>query len=319
MLRAILLYLSKAAWARKLVCSLPFASRAAARFVAGDTWEQALHVIQSLNDDGLFVTIDHLGENTTTREEAQSAADTYLFLLQEIKRTGIKSSVSLKLTQIGLNLDPDLCWNLLRRIVQTGSESGIFVRIDMEDSGTVDRTLDLFYRLRSENLSNVGLVIQSYLYRSFGDTEKLLEIPTPIRLVKGAYNEPPEIAYRQKSDTDTAFDQLTSSIIRAAVKDGARPASADGHFPPITALGTHDEKRIEYGIHTAQQEGLPKSALEIQMLHGIRPEYQRALAKDGFPVRVYVPYGTEWYPYFTRRLAERPANIWFILSNFFKR
>jgi len=318
-LRAILLYLSSATWARNLVCNLPFVSRAASRFVAGETWEQALQVIRTLNDDGLLVTIDHLGENTSTIEEAQSSAETYRFLLHEIQRTGIKASISLKLTQLGLNLDQELCWNLLHNIILTGSEVDIFVRIDMEDSGAVDSTLDLFERLNNENLTNTGLVIQSYLYRSIEDTEKLLRIPTPIRLVKGAYNEPHEIAYRRKSDTDKAFDQLTGMMIKAAVKDGARPAAEDGRYPPLTALGTHDENRINYGIRMAKEEGLPESALEIQMLHGIRTEYQRSLANDGYPVRVYVPYGTEWYPYFTRRLAERPANIWFILSNLFKR
>lgn len=319
MLRAVLLYLSKAGWARRLVTGLRFARRAASRFVAGDTWEQALPVIQALNEEGLFATIDHLGENTSSIDEARTAARDYIHLLDEIARTDLKASVSLKLTQLGLNLDYDVCRKLLRSIVEAGAQHGIFVRIDMEDSGAVDATLELYRRLVQQGFTNTGVVIQSYLHRSREDVEALLEIPAPIRMVKGAYNEPPDIAFSRKSDSDRAFDELITSIIRAAVKDGSRPASRDGHTPPLTALGTHDEKRIEHGILAAEKEGLPKEALEIQMLHGIRTEYQRRLASEGYPVRVYVPYGTEWYPYFTRRLAERPANLWFILSNLFRR
>jgi len=317
-LRAIFLYLSRAGWARKFITGLSFINRAASRFVAGDTWEQALPVIQKLNEDGLYVTIDHLGENTTTIDEAESAADAYLHLLDEIQHTGILGSISLKLSQLGLNLDLELCGNLLEKIARAGAEYGIFVRIDMEDSGTIDRTLELHKQLHDKNLTNCGLVIQSYLYRSPADTEELLKMKTPIRMVKGAYDEPSDLAYRRKSDTDRAFDELTTMIIQTAASHCSQPASPDGRRPPLTALGTHDENRIDHGIRTAEQNQLPRTALEIQMLLGIRPEYQRKLAAEGYPVRVYVPYGTEWYPYFTRRLAERPANLWFILSNFFK-
>jgi len=319
MLRAILLYFSKAMWARKLITGWGFARRAASRFVAGETISEVLLAIQKLNQDGMYATIDHLGESVNNLAEAHAYRDIYLHLIDEIERTDVKASLSLKLTALGLDVDLEECWANLHDIVQRAASAGIFVRIDMEDSPAIDHTLDLFKRLRADGLDNAGLVIQSYLFRSAADTRAILEMNTPIRMVKGAYNEPPEISFARKSATDESFDQLVAMIIDRAIELGSIPAAADGHTPPLTALGTHDEKRIAFGKQYAAQKGLPASALEIQMLYGIRTEFQRALVREGFPVRVYVPYGTEWYPYFTRRLAERPANIWFLVSNFFKK
>jgi proline dehydrogenase len=167
-------------------------------------------------------------------------------------------------------------------------------------------------------MENVGMVIQSYLYRSEEDTRSLLSTGTRIRLVKGAYREPPEIAYPRKRDVDRNFDLLTRIIIDAAIEQSSTPASEDGKLPPVTAIATHDEKRIDFAIEYAQRKGLPRKALEFQMLYGIRTQYQLSLAEQGYPVRVYVPYGTEWYPYYVRRLAERPANLWFFISNVFR-
>jgi proline dehydrogenase len=318
-LRAILIYLSKATWARRLVTGWRFARRAASRFVAGDTLDQAVSAISALNDKGLTATLDHLGENVTNAEEAVQATDDYILLLETIQRSECRANASLKLTQLGLGLDLDLALSNVRCIARQAASLGTFVRIDMEDSPTVDHTLQIYHALRQEGFDNIGLVIQSYLYRSREDTAALLAEGTRIRLVKGAYKEPADIAYPRKSDVDRCFDDLTRMVIDASLDRGSQPAAEDGRVPPIAAIGTHDEKRIELAREYAERVGLPKSALEFQMLYGIRSDLQRRLAAEGYPVRVYVPYGTEWYPYFMRRLAERPANVWFLLSNLLRR
>jgi len=319
MLRAILLYLSKAPWARRLVTGWKFARRAASRFVAGDRLEEAIAAIQRLNQKGLYATLDHLGENVTKPEEARRAADDYLTLMGRICEAGVKSNASLKLSQLGLALDYDLCLDNIRRIVRKAAECGLFIRIDMEDSSTVDRTIQLYRTLRSEGLQNVGLVIQAYLYRSEKDVRDLLAEGARFRLCKGAYKEPAEVAFPRKSDVDANYDKLASMMIDAALAAGSLPASDDGLMPPVTGIATHDERRVRFAQEHAKKVGLPKRALEFQMLYGIRSDLQTSLAAEGYPVRIYVPYGTEWYPYFARRLAERPANVWFFISNFFRR
>jgi proline dehydrogenase len=318
-LRAIFIYLSKAKWARRLVTGWRFARRAAARFVAGDTLEEAVEAIGALNAKGLTATLDHLGENVTNSEEAIRATDDYLLLLESIESRELRANASLKLTQLGLGLDFDLALSNVRCIARQAASLGTFVRIDMEDSPTVDHTLQIYGALREEGLANVGLVIQSYLYRSREDMAGLLAGGARIRLVKGAYKEPANIAFPRKADVDQCFDDLTRMAIDASLDHGSQPVAQDGRFPPVAAIGTHDEKRIEYARRYAETVGLPESALEFQMLYGIRSDLQQRLAADGYPVRVYVPYGTEWYPYFMRRLAERPANVWFFLSNLFRR
>ncbi len=319
MLRAILIYLSKAKWSRQIVTGWRFARRAAARFVAGDTLDEAVDAIHALNAKGLTATLDHLGENVTNAEEVVHATDDYILLLERIQSPEFRANASLKLTQLGLGLDFDLALSNMRCIARQAASLGTFVRIDMEDSPTVDHTLKIYRALRQEGFKNVGLVIQSYLYRSREDTAGLLAEGTRIRLVKGAYKEPADIAYPRKADVDRCFDDLTRMAIDASLDFGSQPAARDGRVPPLAAIGTHDEKRIDYARKYAETVGLPKPALEFQMLYGIRSDLQRRLAADGYPVRVYVPYGTEWYPYFMRRLAERPANIWFFLSNLFRR
>jgi proline dehydrogenase len=319
LLRSILIYLSKALWARRIITGWGFARRAASRFISGDSLDEAIGVIRNLNQLGLYTTLDHLGEHVTNPEEAQQSKKIYLDLLHQIEREEIKTCVSLKLTQLGLAIDWNLCRNHLEDIVRLGAELGNFIRIDMEDSPVIDQTIRIYQSIREAGLDNVGMVIQSYLYRSEEDTNALLSQGTRIRLVKGAYQEPPEIAYPRKIDVDKNFDLLTKIIIDEALSQGAEPAAMNGKLPPIAAIGTHDEKRIEFACTYAAQVGLPREALEFQMLYGIRTSLQYSLASEGYPVRVYVPYGTEWYPYFVRRLAERPANLWFFLSNLLRR
>lgn len=318
MLRSFLLYLSKAPWCRKLVTGWRFARRAAARFIAGDTLEEAIETIKRLNEKGLYGTLDHLGENVTTAEEAVAAADHYLNTLERLHESGVKSCVSVKLSQMGLNLDSDLCLESIRKLVKKAAEGGTFVRIDIEDSPTVDRTWKIFRTLKEEGLTNVGVAVQSYLYRSEADVDQLLKEGAHFRLCKGAYKEPPELAYPRKKDVDASFDRLSEKMIRFSAANGAQEATPDGKVPPVTAVASHDVKRIEHAKEYAAEVGLPKRALEFQMLLGIRSDLQLRLVEEGYPVRLYIPYGDSWYPYFVRRLAERPANLWFFLSNLIK-
>jgi proline dehydrogenase len=290
----------------------------ASRFVAGETLEDAINLIRDLNLRGINTTLDHLGEHTTNLEGASRATDDIIDALKAINDSGVQSNVSIKLTQIGLGLSTEQCRENLKKIIKQASRLDNFIRIDMEDSSVTQETLELLQDMRNYGYSNVGIVIQSYLYRSEDDVHGLMEEGIPIRLCKGAYNEPPEVAYPEKSDVDDCFDRITSSLLDGAIANGAPIISKDGRFPPIPAIATHDEQRIEYARKNASKVGIQKNALEFQMLNGIRRDIQNQLVREGFPVRVYVPYGTEWYPYFMRRLAERPANIWFLLSNYFK-
>lgn len=315
MLRAILLYLSKAAWARRIVTGWGFARRASSRFVAGETLEEAIQAIQALGARGMNATLDHLGEHVSTAAEARAAASDYLTILDRICSAGVRSNASLKLSQLGLEVDTDLCRDNLRRIVAHGAGCGIFIRIDMEDSSTVDRTLAIYRSLRSEGLANVGLVLQAYLYRTEADVQALLQEGARIRLCKGAYNEPAQMAFPRKLDVDHNYDRLSAMMIASARERGGEPTSADGRIPAPTALATHDPRRIDYARQEAERIGLPRRAVEFQMLYGIRSDLQQALTAEGYPVRIYVPYGREWYPYYVRRLAERPANLWWFITN----
>ena len=316
MLRALLIYLSKAAWARRIVTGWSFARRASSRFVAGETLDAAILAVEGLNARGMNATLDHLGEQVTTGAEARSAAKDYLVILDRICAAEVRSNASLKLSQLGLGVDLELCRENLRRIVQLAAECGIFIRIDMEDFSTVDRTLDVYRSLVQDGLTNVGLVLQAYLFRTEADLQSLMAEGARIRLCKGAYKEPGSVAFARKSDVDRNYDRLASMMIAAARQNGAEPSSADGRIPARTALATHDPRRIAFARQEAARLGLPRQALEFQMLYGIRGDLQQSLVAEGYPVRVYVPYGTEWYPYYVRRLAERPANVWFFLSNF---
>jgi proline dehydrogenase len=320
MLRSFLIYLSKAGWAQKLVTGWSFAWRAASRFVAGSTIPEAIHAIKTLNDKGINATLDQLGEHTTNAEEANRAADGILAVLDEIQKANVRSNVSIKLTQIGMGMDDEVCRANLIRILERAKKHGNFVRIDIEDTPYTDKTIAFFHEMLQKGFTTqtVGMAVQSYLFRAEADTRKLAEIGTTHRLVKGAYKEPPELAFPKKADVDANYDTLTSILIDASLVRKTE-LSKDGRIPPIPAIATHDEKRIAFAKSYADKVGLPKSGVEFQMLYGIRRDLQDELAKEGYPVRVYVPFGTHWYPYFMRRLAERPANIWFFISNFFKK
>jgi proline dehydrogenase len=287
--------------------------------VAGETLGEAVQVVKDLNAQGVNVTLDFLGEHTTDAEIAAQATTDILNIIETIDREQLASGLSIKLTQIGLALDQALCSKNLERILHRAQALDIFVRIDMEESSCTDPTLTLFWEMREKRgFDNVGIVIQSYLYRSEQDVKKLGEAGALVRLCKGAYKEPSTVAYPRKKDVDTSFDHLTAILIDSSLSTGAAGVSANGRRPPLPAIATHDESRVAFAKDYALAVGLPKSALEFQMLHGIRRELLQQLLKEGYPVRVYVPFGSEWYPYFVRRLAERPANLWFFLSNFFR-
>jgi proline dehydrogenase len=319
MLRSFLIYFSKVSWAQQAFMSKRFAWRAASRFVAGTTISEAINTVSELNEKGINATLDHLGESTLKYSDAISATEDVIVLLEHIHSSGVRANVSVKLTQIGLALDENLCAKNLKRILACAKESKNFVRIDMEDSPYTEQTLCLFRDIYDKGFQNSGVVIQSYLYRSEKDTRELLTRGTRFRLVKGAYKEPIELAYPRKVDVDANFDLLTQLIIDAAITKNSPSPSADGWFPPLTAIGSHDPKRLAFAKAYAKKVGLPNDMIEFQMLFGIRRDLQEYYVKEGYPVRVYVPYGTHWYPYFMRRLAERPANVWFFLSNLLRR
>ena len=319
MLRSFLIYLSKAEWALNIFTNWKFAWNAASRFIAGETIDDALAVVEKLNKKGINTTLDQLGENTSSLEEANIATEGILEILNQIDKHNVKSNVSIKLTQIGLSINESVCLENLERIVQKAKEKDNFIRIDMEDSSYTDQTIKILRQIRTSEFLNTGIVLQSYLYRAKKDTKELLKEGVAIRLVKGAYKEPTQLAYPKKKDVDDNFDKITEIMIDGALNQDAMVISSNGRYPPVTALGTHDEKRIKKAINYQELKGLPKEALEIQMLYGIRRDLQGQLTSRGYPVRVYVPFGTHWYPYFVRRLAERPANIWFFISNYFRK
>jgi proline dehydrogenase len=308
MLRSILLWLSQNKLVRGWMTSLGVARRAARRFVAGETIDEAINVIRELNAQGIVATLDHLGENVETGDDARRATDDYVKVLDAIGVSGVRSHVSVKLTALGLDLGDDVCRANVARIVAKAKEVGTFVRVDMESTEYTDRTLAIYRSLRDE-YGNVGIVIQAYLYRSEADITALCQEGGKVRLCKGAYKEPPLMAFPKKSDTDGSFVRLMKMLLSPT----ARARGTRG------AIATHDVKMIEATCQYAQEQMVPRDEFEFQMLHGIRRDLQHQLAADGYTVRIYVPYGTEWYPYFMRRLAERPANVWFILSNFFKK
>jgi len=319
MFRSFFIYLSKAAWARKIITRWGIMRPLATRFVAGDNLDDAIYAIKTLNQKGIYATLDLLGENTTTPDEARQTTREIIHILDTINETNVRANVSVKLTSIGLALDPALCAENLNLILERARQLGNFVRVDMEDSNVTQVTLDIVCQMYEKGYQNVGIVIQSCLYRSDKDIARLVDGGIPVRLCKGAYKEPSSVAFPKKRDVDLAYDRQTSALLEGALGHDAPPVSSDGRTPPLPALATHDVRRIDYAKNYAGKLNLPKTALEFQMLYGIRRDLQDQLAAEGFPVRVYVPYGTEWYPYNMRRLGERPANLWFIVSNFFRK
>lgn len=302
--RNALLYLSRREGLKDFATRFRLFKKMTTRFVAGENIEEAIAAIREINAKGGSASFDHLNESVANAEETAEEVREYLQILARIDETGINSNVSIKLTQFGLEIDPELAYKNARQIVEDAARRGNFVRIDMEASGVTQVTLDLFKRLRSEfELNDVGIVLQSYLRRTYDDVQELLKIPARIRICKGAYNEPPEVAYPDKKEVDENYVRVMQALLSSGVYHG---------------IATHDPKMIEATVDYAEREGIGKEAFEFQMLYGVRRDLQTQLARDGYNLRVYVPYGKHWYPYFMRRLAERPANIWFILKNMFK-
>ena len=305
-LRHVLVYLSRAGWARQLVSNWSVSWRVASRFVAGSDRAAAIATTQAMNHNGLLVTLDYLGESCTSEGEALQAREEILRLLTDIDHHGLQANVSLKPSQLGLKLDPALALDNICTLVERAKQVGNFIRIDMEDTPTTDATLNIYRHLRHQaGLDNVGVVIQSYLYRSEADIEQLLEDGARVRLCKGAYAEPAEVAFPHKVDVDANYINLSRLLL-------SPKARANGVYP---AFATPDPRMIDEIKAYTKVNKIPAEAYEFQMLHGIRRDLQEALVNEGYRVRVYVPYGTAWYPYFVRRLAERPANLWFFASN----
>jgi len=272
----------------------------ASRFVAGTTIEDALRVARELNSKGLVVTMDLLGESVSNRDEALAAREEILKILPAVEREGIDSGLSIKLTQLGLDIDGEFCLDNVDRIVRQAKELGNFVRIDMEDSPRVQATIDIFRELHDRYGDHVGLAVQSYLYRTMDDVIELGPRKANLRIVKGAYSEPPEVAYQSKRDVDEEFCRIVEKHLELG---------------GYAAVATHDRKIIDFTKRLVQERGIPHDQFEFQMLYGISRGLQEELVSEGYKVRVYLPFGSHWYPYFTRRLAERPANLFFVLRN----
>jgi proline dehydrogenase len=304
-LRATFISLSESKSIRSAAEKTWVGRRLSRRFVAGTTVEDALTATRAMNQLGLSVSIDNLGENVTNKDEARHSAQLYHQLLDRISEQGLEANVSLKLTHMGLDVDEAMALEIASGLVQHAARLNSFVRVDMEGSAYTQRTLDFVCRLhrQPENAGHVGAVIQSYLHRSQKDVEQLIADRIRVRLCKGAYKEPPEIAFEKKQDVDANYIRLMQMLLKSGVYHG---------------IATHDENMVRATIAFAQKEKVAPSAFEFQMLYGIRRDLQLNLIKEGWRCRVYIPFGTEWYPYFMRRLAERPANALFILKNLFR-
>ncbi|MCA9948202.1 MAG: proline dehydrogenase family protein [Anaerolineales bacterium] len=309
-LRKTLLYLSTATWARNLVSSLPIAQPVARRFVAGESRAESLAAARELNARGMLVTMDYLGESVTSTDEAIDARDEILHLLDAIYAEDLNANVSVKLSQLGLKLDENLAFDNVYLLLERAQQYNNKIRIDMEESSVVDVTLEIYRTLRDRyGMKNVGVVLQAYLYRTEADVNQLIDEGAWIRLCKGAYMEPPEVAFAQKEQTDENYVKL----MRMLLSEKAR----DKHV--YVGIATHDEAMIAATKDYVNTNSVPLDAFEFQMLYGVRREIQETLVAEGYRVRIYTPYGQAWYPYFVRRLAERPANLWFFISNFFKK
>ncbi|MGO9403657.1 MAG: proline dehydrogenase family protein [Terriglobales bacterium] len=301
MLRALFIALSESRWMRAVAERSRFGQRTSARFVAGTEVAAAIRAAAVMNQIGAGVSIDNLGENVTNADEARASAQLYHHLLDEIAANKLNANISLKLTHMGLDVDEHMAYEIVRGLVAKAASMSPrnFVRVDMEGSPYTQRTLDFVHELHRipGNEDSVGTVIQSYMRRAEADVEKLLSERIRIRLCKGAYKEPADIAFQKKSEVDASYVKLMKILMKSGVYHG---------------LATHDETIIKAAKAFATRENIPRNSFEFQMLHGIRRDLQQSLVKEGWGVRVYIPFGTEWYPYFMRRLAERPANVLFI-------
>ncbi len=302
MLRAFFIWLSESKRMRAFAERSPFGRRNSRRFVAGETIEEGMAATKAMNELGMSVSLDNLGENVTNVEEARQSVQVYHRLLDEIAARKLNANVSVKLTHMGLDVDEKLARDEVSSLVQKAVAQNSFVRVDMEGSPYTQKTLDFVRELHRQpgHAGHVGTVIQSYLRRSEKDVEELLQERIRIRLCKGAYKEPAEIAFQRKSEVDATYVKLMKTLLKSGVYHG---------------IATHDERIIRSTIEFARAEKVPATSFEFQMLYGIRRDLQQQLVKDGWGMRVYIPFGTEWYPYFMRRLAERPANVFFVLKN----
>ncbi len=298
-MRALLLFLADNEGFKNFILRFRIFRETAWRFVAGETLDDAIRAVREANHTGLHCSLDLLGENVNSRDDAERAVEEVLGMLDRIRDENLDCNASIKLTQLGLDLDLEFCARNLLRIVAHARQTGNFIRVDMEDSDYTQRTIDLVLRAREEH-ENVGAVIQAYLYRSEEDVRLLLQRETRMRLCKGAYLEPETVAFPKKKDTDRNFVRLMELLLESGI---------------YHAIATHDEKMIAATREFAALRNISRDAFEFQMLYGVRRDLQQKLAAEGHHVRVYIPYGVAWYPYFMRRLAERPANLIFILRN----
>ena len=302
MLRSTLLKLAESKASANWVTSNGTTRRMARRFVAGETLDEAIAAARACNDAGMFASLDYLGENVTTTSDAQHSRDAYLEIFERIARERLHANVSCKLTQLGLDLNVDFCQGLVMSIVEFAARFDNFLRIDMEGSPYTQRTIDLVKCVRARNPA-VGAVIQSYLYRSQTDVADLLAYGCRIRLCKGAYKESEEVAFPNKADVDANYIRLMQHLLSSGFYHG---------------VATHDPRMIAATIRYAAAKQISKDDFEFQMLYGVRTDLQRRLVRDGYRLRIYIPYGNDWFPYFMRRLAERPANVGFLLRHFFR-
>jgi len=298
-MRGVFLYLSRRPSLRRWMEAWPPSRKVTRRFVAGDTLEEALTVCERLQREGIFSTLDHLGENVRTLEEASASCDAYVGALEQIAARHLSSTIAIKLTQFGLDLSRDACLDNVRRLEAQAKTAASRVEIDMESTAYTERTLALAIQAGQE-CGCVRVCVQAYLHRSAADIQRLNAAAIPVRLVKGAYREPPAAAFPRKRDVDENYVALMKTLLDHGV------------YP---ALATHDERIVQEAIEYVQGRSLRPDSFEFQMLYGIRRDLQRKLVQQGYRLRLYIPYGTEWYPYFMRRLAERPANLWFVLRN----
>jgi proline dehydrogenase len=303
--RSILLALGRNSSLRGLAEHSTLGKRMSSRFVAGTSVEEVLDAASAVNSQGMSTSLDSLGENVASTQEVQRAADVYHRLLDAIEKGRLDANVSLKLTQMGLDLDRELAFATTARLVEHAASAGTFVRIDMEGSDYTQATMDMVCRLRAidEKGSHVGLVIQAYLYRSKADIERLLAEGIRVRLCKGAYQEPDTVAFPDKADVDRNFVSLMQLLLASGLYHG---------------IATHDENMIDATRRFAKDRGIQPDQFEFQMLYGVRRDLQRSLVAEGYRMRVYIPFGTDWFPYFMRRLAERPSNLLFITRNLFR-
>jgi proline dehydrogenase len=306
MLRSFFVALSQSESMRRFVLGFGPARNMSRRFVAGETLDEAILAVRDLAQMGIVATLDHLGENVTNEEDARRTARDYLATLERIAVEGLDATISVKPTHVGLDFGADFCYEQLRTIIQGARELGLTVEVDMEGSEYTQTTMDIFHRLL-DNFSNVRLALQTYLYRTRDDLKGLIERGSSVRLCKGAYDEPVSVAWQSNEDVDAQY----AITIDLSFGDRARET---GFYP---AFGTHDHVLIYRALELAEDRRIPKEDFEFQMLYGIRRDWQQKLAGDGYRVRIYVPFGAQWYPYFMRRLGERPANVLFIIRAMF--